>query len=43
MLDHAGEAVAEVLGGAPIEAEHELVEIGRQVLCPDRAVVVPSS
>jgi hypothetical protein len=32
VLDHAGEAVTEALGGAPVEAKDELVEIGWQVL-----------
>ena len=32
LLDEAGEAVADALGGAAVEAEHVLVEIGRQVL-----------
>src|SRR4051794_6207922 len=32
LLDDAGEAVAEVFGGAAVEAEHELVEIGREML-----------
>src|SRR4051812_22604751 len=39
MLDDAGEAVAEALGGAAVEAENELVEIGRQVLGRGGAVV----
>jgi hypothetical protein len=41
MLDDAGEAVADALGGAAVEAEGELVEIGRQVLGLDRAVMGP--
>src|ERR687884_829321 len=39
LLDEAGEAVADALGGAAIEPEHVLVEVGRQVLPADRAVV----
>ena len=39
LLDQAGEAVADALGGAAVEAEDVLVEIGRQVLLADRAVV----
>ena len=39
VLDDAGEPVAEVLGRAAVEAEVELVEIGRQMLLADRTVV----
>jgi hypothetical protein len=39
VLDDAREAVADAPGGAAVEAEHELVEIGRQVLVADSAVV----
>jgi hypothetical protein len=44
VLDHAGEAVTDALGGAAVEAEDELVEIGRQVLVWETAPWwVPSS
>src|ERR687884_364378 len=39
LLDETGEAVADALGGAAVEPEHVLVEVGRQVLPADRAVV----
>src|SRR3954452_15107122 len=39
LLDEPGEAVADALGGAAVEPEHVLVEVGRQVLAADRAVV----
>ena len=39
VLDQAGEAVADGLGLAPVEAEDELVEVALQVLGPDGAVV----
>src|SRR3954452_16665388 len=39
LLDEAGEAVAEALGGAAVEAEDVLVEIGRQMLLADGTVV----
>src|ERR671915_698813 len=39
MLDQPSEAVADALGGAAVEAEDELVEIGRQMLLGDGAVM----
>src|SRR3954454_5272086 len=39
VLDEAGEAVADPLGGAAVEAERVLVEIGGEVLLARRAVV----
>ena len=39
VLDEAGEAVADALGGAAVEAEHVLVEVGGEVLLAHRAVV----
>ena len=39
MLDQPGEAVADGLGGAAVEAEDEFVEVALQVLGPDGAVV----
>ena len=39
LLDQAGEAVADALGGAAVEAEDVLVEIGLEVLGADRTVV----
>ena len=39
VLDQAGEAVADGLGLAAVEAEDELVEVALQVLGPDGAVV----
>src|SRR5436305_8945293 len=39
VLDEAGEAVADPLGGAAIEAERVLVEVGREVLLAHRPVV----
>jgi hypothetical protein len=39
LLDHADEAMADALGGAAIEAEHELVEIRREVLAADGTVM----
>src|SRR3954469_22490591 len=39
VLDEAGEAVADPLGGAAVEAERVLVEIGGEVLLAHRAVV----
>ena len=39
LLDQPGEAVADPLGGAAVEAERVLVEIGWQVLLAHRAVV----
>src|SRR5947209_8176174 len=38
LLDEAGEAVADALGGAAIEAEDVLVEIGGQMLLADGTV-----
>ena len=39
LLDQAGEAVADALGGAAVEAEDVLVEIGLEMLLADRAVM----
>src|SRR3954463_14546571 len=39
VLDEAGEAVADPLGGAAVEAERVLVEVGGEVLLAHRAVV----
>ena len=39
LLDWPGEAVADALGGAAVEAEDILVEIGLEVLFADRAMV----
>ena len=39
LLDDAGEAVGDAPGGAAVEAEDELVEVGRQMLLGDGAVV----
>src|SRR5436305_67578 len=39
VLDEAGEAVADPLGGAAIEAERVLVEVGGEALLAHRAVV----
>src|SRR5436305_5530261 len=39
VLDEAGEAVADPLGGAAVEAEHVLVEVGGEVPLAHRAVV----
>src|SRR4051794_21459836 len=39
MLDEAGEAVADPLGGAAVEAERVLVEVGGEVLLAHRAEV----
>src|SRR3954454_13107342 len=39
LLDEAGEAVADALGGAAVEAKDVLVEIGGQTLLADRTVV----
>ena len=39
LLDQAGEAVGDALGGPAVEAEDVLVEIGLQMLGADRAMV----
>lgn len=39
VLDQLGEAVADARGGALVEAEHVLVEIGLEVLVAARAVM----
>src|SRR4051795_7931658 len=39
LLDQAGEAVADALGGAPVEAEDVLVQVPLQVLRADGAVM----
>src|SRR4051794_349692 len=39
LLDEAGEAVADALGGAAVEAEDVLVEMGGQMLLADRTMV----
>src|SRR4051812_9653111 len=39
LLDQPGEAVADEVGGAAVEAEHVLVEVGGEVLLAHRAVV----
>ena len=39
LLDEAGEAVGDALGGPAVEAEDVLVEIGLQVLRADRTMV----
>src|SRR3954453_6993391 len=39
LLDEAGEAVADAPSGAAVEPEHVLVEVGRQVLPADRAMM----
>jgi hypothetical protein len=39
LLDDASEAVGDAFGGSAVEAEGELVEVGRQMLLGDRAVV----
>src|SRR6187200_2497959 len=39
LLDQPGEAVSDALGGATIEAEHVLVEISREMLLADGAVM----
>src|SRR3954462_11881811 len=39
LLDQAGEAVADDLGGAPVEAEYLLVQVPFQVLRADGAVM----
>src|SRR3954469_22819768 len=39
LLDEAGEAVADAPGGAAVEPEHVLVEVGRQGLGADRAMM----
>src|SRR4051794_7410984 len=39
LLDEAGEAVADAPGGAAVEPEHVLVEVGRQVLGADSAMM----
>ena len=39
LLNQAGEAVADALGGPAVEAEDVLVEIGREMLGADRTMV----
>ena len=41
LFDEAGEAMADALGGAAVEAEHVLVEIGLEMRGADGTVVGP--
>ena len=39
LLDQTGETVTDALGGAAVEAEHVLVEVGLEVFGADRTVM----